>query len=50
MVLSYVQTDATTPNIVESCCVRLHGAKRLTRFKNFAQQLPKIRKNKQQGV
>ena len=34
--LSYVQTDATTPNIVGtagSCCVRLYVAKSLTGFK-----------------
>ena len=33
VILSYVQTDATTPNIVGSCCVRLHGDKSLTGFK-----------------
>ena len=31
--LSCVQTDATTPNNVGSCCVRLHGAKSLTGVK-----------------
>ena len=30
--LSYVQTDVTTSNIVGSCCVHLHVAKSLTGF------------------
>ena len=37
---SYVQTDATTPNNVGSCCVRLHGAKSLTGFKLCAITIP----------
>ena len=31
--LSYVQTDETTPNLVGTCCVCLHVAKSLTGFK-----------------
>ena len=38
--LCYVQTDATTPNNVGSCCVRLHGAKSLTGFKFCAITIP----------
>ena len=43
---SYLQTDATTPNNVGSCCVRFHAAQRLTSFKLCAT----TPNNMQQGV
>ena len=41
-----MQTDATAPNNVGSCCARLHVAKRLTSFKLCAT----TPNNMQQGV